>query len=119
MDYDDINDQIEILDDHQELLRESELQVHVEQFELQNEIVPPDKIIAHHPLENENINSLSLQEQMEDEDEFKRMKEDFNSMNSLSESLALNGIIGKTSDVVTSEQMLASPGALSGAPFDL
>ena len=48
---------------------------------------------------------------MEDEvDEFKRMKEDFNSMNSFSESLALNAIIGKASDDITSEQRLTSPG---------
>lgn len=115
MEYDDINDQIEILDDHQELLKESKLKFHDEEFKLEEK----DNIILNNPLENENINPLSLQDQMEDEDEFKKMKEDFNSMNSLSESLALNGIIGKTSDAVLSDQVLASPGGLSGTPFDL
>ena len=52
---------------------------------------------------------------MDDEDEFKKMKEDFNSMNSLSNSLALNAIIGNTQDIVISEQAITSP----GGPFDI
>ena len=54
---------------------------------------------------------------MDDEDdEFKKMKEDFNSMNSLSDSLAMNALIGKTQDAAsaTIEQTLTSP----GGPFD-
>lgn len=111
--YDDLNDQIEILDDHQGLLKDSKLdqykEVAVEDFKTAD-VVKKDKEL--NILENENINPLSLEsQQAEDEvDEFKRMKEDFNSMNSLSASLALHAIIGKTSDVVTSEQRLTSPG---------
>lgn len=72
-------------------------------------------------MENENINPLTMQDPVENEDEFKKMKEDFNSMNSLSESLALNAIIGKTSDPATSQQVLNSPGGLSSGagPLDL